>query len=171
MLPNSDPRLFSKGLRAAVQQTWPQAEIQRCTVHKLRNLLTTAPRRLHDELRTDYHAIVWAEDAAAARRACAAFCQKWGKACPGTVKRLREADAELLTLYRYPRSQWKSTRTTNSIERLYLEFRRRVKTQGSLPGAHAVLPLSTASSSRVRFDFANLRASGIWQTLDPVGAT
>ena len=82
MLPNSDPRLFSKGLRAAVQQTWPQAEIQRCTVHKLRNLLTTAPRRLHDELRADYHAIVWAEDAAGARRAYAAFCQKWGKACP-----------------------------------------------------------------------------------------
>jgi putative transposase len=37
-----------KGLRAAVEQTWPQAAIQRCTVHKLRNLLTTAPRRLHD---------------------------------------------------------------------------------------------------------------------------
>jgi Transposase, Mutator family len=47
----------SKGLRAAVEQTWPAAAIQRCTVHKLRNLLTTAPKRLHDELRVDYHAI------------------------------------------------------------------------------------------------------------------
>ena len=52
----------SKGLRAAVERTWPTVAIQRCTVHKLRNLLTHAPRRLHDELRADYHAIVFAED-------------------------------------------------------------------------------------------------------------
>jgi putative transposase len=52
----------SKGLRAAVERTWPAAAIQRCTVHKLRNLLTHAPRRLHDELRDDYHAIVFAVD-------------------------------------------------------------------------------------------------------------
>jgi transposase-like protein len=42
---------------------------------------------------------------------------------------------------RYPQSQWKSWRTTNSIERLYLEFRRRVKTQGSFPTADAALAL------------------------------
>jgi putative transposase len=57
-------------LRAAVERTWPQAAIQRCTVHKLRNLLTAAPQRLHDDVRADYHAIIGAEDgaAAAARR-------------------------------------------------------------------------------------------------------
>jgi hypothetical protein len=46
----------------------------------------------------------------------------------------------LLTFFRYPRSQWKSWRTTNSIERLHLEFRRRVKTQGSFPTAGARAP-------------------------------
>jgi len=54
---------------------------------------------------------------------------------------LEEAGAELLTFFRYPRSQWKSWRTTNSIERLHLEFRRRVKTQGSFPTADAALAL------------------------------
>jgi putative transposase len=98
----------SKGLRAAVGRTWTRAEIQRCTVHKLRNLLTAAPRRLHDELRADYHAIVGAEDGAAARRAYTAFVRKWSKSCPGAVRSLEEAGAELRTLYRYPRSQWKS---------------------------------------------------------------
>ena len=130
-----------KGLRAAVERTWPAAAIQRCTVHKLRNLLTHAPRRLHDALRDDYHAIVFAEDGAAARRAYLAFLKTWGKGCPGAVTSLEEAGAELLTFFRYPRSQWKSWRTTNSIERLHLEFRRRVKTQGSFPTADAALAL------------------------------
>jgi putative transposase len=130
-----------KGLRAAVERTWPAAAIQRCTVHKLRNLLTHAPRRLHDALRDDYHAIVFAEDGAAARRAYRAFLTTWGKGCPGAVTSLEEAGAELLTFFRYPRSQWKSWRTTNSIERLHLEFRRRVKTQGSFPTADAALAL------------------------------
>jgi putative transposase len=130
-----------KGLRAAVERTWPAAAIQRCTVHKLRNLLTHAPRRLHDELRDDYHAIVFAEDGAAARRAYLAFIKKWTKGCPGAVTSLEEAGAEWLTFFRYPRSQWKSWRTTNSIERLHLEFRRRVKTQDSFPTADAALAL------------------------------
>ena len=99
-----------KGLRAAVERTWPAAAIQRCTVHKLRNLLTHAPRRL------------FAEDGAAARRAYLAFVKKWTKGCPGAVTSLEEAGVELLTFFRYPRNQWKSWRTTNSIERLYLEF-------------------------------------------------
>jgi transposase-like protein len=131
----------AKGLRAAVERTWPAVAIQRCTVHKLRNLLTHAPRRLHDALRDDYHAIVFAEDGAAARRAYLAFIKTWTKACPGAVTSLEEAGAELLTFFRYPRSQWKSWRTTNSIERLHLEFRRRVKTQASFPTADAALAL------------------------------
>jgi putative transposase len=128
-----------KGLRAAVERTWPAAAIQRCTVHKLRNLLTHAPRRLHDELRDDYHAIVFAEEGGAATRTT--FLKKWHKGCPGAATSLEEAGAELLTFFRYPRSQWKSWRTTNSIERLHLEFRRRVKTQGSFPTADAALAL------------------------------
>jgi transposase-like protein len=70
-----------QGLRGAVEQTWPQATTQRCTVHKLRNLLTITPRR-HDELRADYHAIVRAEDGAAAQRASTAFCRKWRRPVP-----------------------------------------------------------------------------------------
>ena len=63
------------------------------------------------------------------------------KTCAGAVRSLEEAGPELLTMYRYPRSQWKSLRSTNGLERLNLEFRRRVKTQGSLPSEDAVLAL------------------------------
>ncbi len=62
---------------------------------------------------------------------------KWKKALPKVVTSLEEGGEELLTFYRFPQSQWKSLRTTNAIERLNGEFRRRVKTQGSLPSAQA----------------------------------
>jgi transposase-like protein len=151
-----------KGLRAAVERTWPMAAIQRCTVHKLRNLLTHAPRRLHDELRDDYHAIVFAEDGATARRAYLAFVKKWTKGCPGAVTSLEEAGAELLTFFRYPRSQWKSWRTTNSIERLNKEFRRRVKTQGSFPTTDAALVLLYGLVASGQICFRKLEG---WQDL------
>jgi transposase-like protein len=60
---------------------------------------------------------------------------KWEKRLPKVVTSLREAGEELLTFYRLPPSQWKCVRSTNAIERLNEEFRRRVKTQGALPTA------------------------------------
>ena len=48
---------------------------------------------------------------------------------------------ELLTFYRYPKSQWKAVRTTNIIERINGEFRRRIKTQSSFPSEQSVLVL------------------------------
>ena len=54
---------------------------------------------------------------------------------------LREGGDELLTFFRCPKAQWKTLRTTNTIERLHEEFRRRVKTQGSLPSEDAALVL------------------------------
>jgi len=54
---------------------------------------------------------------------------------------LREGGDELLTFFTFPKAQWKTLRTTNTIERLHEEFRRRVKTQGSLPSEDAPLTL------------------------------
>jgi putative transposase len=60
---------------------------------------------------------------------------------PGVVRSLQEGGEELLTCFQFPKSQWKTLRTTNVIERLHEEFRRRVKTQGSLPTEDAALVL------------------------------
>src|SRR5207237_10412252 len=65
----------------------------------------------------------------------------WGERCPGVVASLREGGDERLTFFRLPKAQWKTLRTTNTIERLHEEFRRRVKTQGSLPNEDAALVL------------------------------
>src|SRR2546427_325760 len=60
---------------------------------------------------------------------------------PSVVTSLREGGDELLTFFSFPKAQWKTLRTTNTIERLHEEFRRRVKTQGSLPSEDAALTL------------------------------
>lgn len=129
------------GLRRAVELVWPRAAVQRCCVHKLRNLERKAPKHALAEIRDDFHRIVYAASADAARAAYAAFERTWAKRCPGVVTSLRDGGEELLTFFRFPKAQWKTLRTTNVIERLHGEFRRRVKTQGSLPSEDAALIL------------------------------
>jgi transposase-like protein len=129
------------GLHQAVGRTWPTTAIQRCAVHKLRNLERKAPKHAHDDLREDFHRIVYAASGEAARTAYSAFERKWAKRCPGVVRSLQEGGAELLTFFTFPKAQWKTLRTTNVIERLNEEFRRRVKTQGSLPTEDAAVTL------------------------------
>ena len=128
------------GLRRAVTRGWPRPAVQRCCVHKLRNLQAKAPAHARAEVTADFHRIVYAESGAAARAVYTRFERTWAKRCPGIVRSLQEG-AELLTVFDFPREQWKTLRTTNVIERLNEEFRRRVKTQGSLPGEDAALLL------------------------------
>ena len=129
------------GLRKAVGLVWPQSVVQRCCVHKLRNLERKAPKHALAEIRADFHRIVYAESAAPARAAYTAFERKWTSRCPSVVRSLQEGGEELLTFFQFPKRQWKTLRTTNVIERLNEEFRRRVKTQGSLPTENAALVL------------------------------
>lgn len=131
----------SQGLEKAVKATWPWIDVQRCTKHKLTNLYTHAPKRRYDEIKEDYHSIVYADSENAARKAWDRFEKKWEKTCPKVVASLREGGEALLTFFNYPKSMWKMLRTTNGIERLNEEFRRRVKTQGSLPNTDAGLKL------------------------------
>jgi transposase-like protein len=127
----------NKGLRGALAKNWPSTLVQRCTVHKLRNLERYAPRHAMEEIKSDYHKIVYAESLEQADKAQRDFISKWKKLAPKVVVSLEEAGEELLTFYRFPKSQWKVLRTTNAVERLNGEFRRRVKTQSSLPDARA----------------------------------
>jgi putative transposase len=140
------------GLRRAVAEIWPAALVQRCCVHKPRNLERKAPKHAVAELRDDFHRIVYAASGDAARAEVTAFERKWTKRCPGVVRSLQEGGAELLTFFTFPRAQWKTLRTTNVIERLNGEFRRRVKTQSALPSADtAVVSLfSLVASGQIR---------------------
>jgi transposase-like protein len=153
------------GLRRAVGTCWPTAAVQRCCVHKLRNLERKAPKHALAELREDFHRLVYASSGEAARAAATAFERKWEKRCPAVVKSLREGGDELLTFFAFPKAQWKTLRTTNVIERLNEEFRRRVKTQGALPTDDAAVTLlfSLVASGQIK-----LRKIDGWRRLGAV---
>jgi transposase-like protein len=111
------------------------------TVHKLRNLQANAPVRLREEIAEDYRRMVYGKTRELVEKARAAFTKKWRLRCPPVVTSLEEAGDALFTFLRFPTSQWKALRTTNALERINEEFRRRTKTQAMLPSADAVLLL------------------------------
>ena len=157
----------NKGLLRAIHDTWSTADVQRCTKHKLENLLGAAPKHCHDELKRDYRDIVYADGLELAQKAYDRFCRKWSKLCKEVVVSLQEAGHSLLTFYRYPKSQWKSLRTTNQIERLNGEFRRRTKTQGSFSNEKAALVLLWAL---VAFGQIQMRKIDGWQDMPEIVA-
>jgi putative transposase len=129
------------GLSAALRGQWPAIAIQRCTNHKLRNLLAKAPAHLREELAEDYRRMVYADGREAVEAERAHFVCKWRLRCKAVVSSFEEAGDELFTFLQFPQSQWKALRTTNALERINEEFRRRTKTQASLPDEDAVLLL------------------------------
>lgn len=131
----------NRSLINAIRKHWPETLIQRCTKHKYENLKSHCPKHAHDELKRDYDAIVYAKDRNTAESAFASFTRKWKTLVPEVSKSLTEAGADLLSFYRFPKAMWKSLRTTNGLERLNEEFRRRTKTQSSFPTETAALHL------------------------------
>ncbi|MCA0943308.1 IS256 family transposase [Salipiger pacificus] len=151
------------GLEAALVALWGEdLPIQRCTAHKHRNLLAHAPKRLHDELTEDYCDMIYADTAAGIEIRRKAFLRKWCFKCRAVADSLEEAGDRLFSFTRLDPSQWKSARTTNAIERLNEELRRRIKTQTVLPCAETVPMLLWAllASGQIQ-----MRKVDGWETL------
>lgn len=152
------------GLESALIALWgAELPIQRCTVHKHRNLLGHAPKHMHDELTEDYRDMIYAETAAQVETRRKAFLRKWRLKCKAVADSLEEAGNRLFSFTRLDPSQWKSARTTNAIERLNEEFRRRIKTQTVLPCPETVPMLLWAllASGQIQ-----MRKIDGWETLD-----
>jgi len=150
------------GLERALAALWPDVPTQRCTVHKHRNLLAHAPDALHDEISADYTDMVYAGTAKEIEVRRRAFLRKWRLKCRAVADSLEEAGERLFTFTRLPESQWKSARTTNAIERLHEEFKRRIKTQTVLPSAEtaAMLFWALLASGQI-----TMRKVDGWQSL------
>jgi putative transposase len=151
------------GLERALAALWPDVPAQRCTVHKHRNLLAHAPDALHDDVTADYTDMMYAGTAQEVQAKRRAFLRKWRLRCPAVATSLEEAGDRLFTFLRLPPSQWRSARTTNAIERLHEEFKRRIKTQTVLPSAEtaAMLFWALLASGQI-----TMRKVDGWQTLD-----
>ena len=129
-----------KGLTKALEK-WPGCRLQRCTEHKRANLLQHCPAHARRELRRDYNRIVYAKNGFDARKAYDELVAKWTPLAPAVVRSLEEAGNQLLTFYEFPRAMWKSIRTTNALENLNRESRRRTKTQASFSSEESAVAL------------------------------
>ena len=91
-----------------------------------------------------------------------AFLRKWRLRCPAVADSLEEAGERLFAFARLSPSQWKSARTTNAVERLHEEFKRRIKTQTVLPSAEtaAMLFWALLASGQI-----TMRKVDGWQSL------
>lgn len=150
------------GLDKAIASVWDGVPVQRCTVHKHRNLFAHAPERLHDEITADYNDMIYATTPEEIETRRKAFIRKWRLKHRAVADSLEEAGERLFTFTRLPPSQWRSARTTNAIERLHEEFKRRIKTQTVLPSADtaAMLFWALLASGQI-----NMRKVDGWQTL------
>jgi putative transposase len=128
------------GLQKALAE-WPDVQVQRCARHKLVNLQEHCPTHARAEMKRDYRRIINATDGIAARKAYDAFVAKWSKLCPAVARSIEEAGLELLTFYAFPKAMWRALRTTNPLENLNREFRRRTKTQASFGREDAAVTL------------------------------
>jgi transposase-like protein len=149
-------------LEKALAGLWSDLLVQRCTVHKRRNLIAHAPKRLAEEVSSDFSDMINAKSAKEVATRRQAFIRKWRLKCRAVADSLEEAGEQLFTFTRLPPSQWKSARTTNAIERLHEEFKRRIKTQTVLPSAEtaAMLFWALLASGQIR-----LRKVDGWRTL------
>lgn len=128
----------SKGAAAALDETWPGIAHQRCLVHKLRNLIACVPRALRAAVVRDFRTITTATSATDVLAALATFRRSWASRWSAVIVSLDEAGPGLTAFTAFPPEQWRCLRSTNAIERIFGEFKRRTKTQGALPTPEAI---------------------------------
>jgi transposase-like protein len=146
------------GLAAAIQTVYPRVGHQRCWVHKMRNILERARKRDRDELKADAQAIYQAGSKKGAEAALRTFKARWHKEYPLMTKRLAQDLPELLAFFDEPRSLWRKVRTTNVIERCFVEVRRRTRPMVCFVNVKSVDRIIFSIFNRFNLDWSNRRA-------------
>jgi transposase-like protein len=119
------------GLLAALPFVYPQVPLQRCWVHKTRNILNYARKGDQPAMKKNLHAISHAASLREAQGALKSFCRIWQTLYPRAVKSLMNHEEQLLAFFRIKEPElWSSIRTTNLIERRFREVRRRTRPMG-----------------------------------------
>ena len=132
------------GLRAALREALPEAAYQRCYVHFLRNALDYLPRRVNDDCLQELRWLYDRRDLSEARRDLAAWLGKWSAKFSRLTGWVEENIDETLTFYRLPRQHHKHLKSTNMLERLNEEIKRRTHVVRIFPNAESCLRLVRA---------------------------
>jgi putative transposase len=143
------------GLEKVFQEEFPHAKIQRCQVHVARNVLAKVPKSVKQSVADNLRSIFYASSRKKADEFAVSFAAKWEKDIPSAVKCLSNSLDACLTFFSFPEEEWISLRTTNIIERLNKEFKRRTKPMEIVAGENACYLLLA---------FISLKMEASWRT-------
>ena len=122
------------GLEAVFSEEFLNAKVQRCQVHVARNVLCKVPKKMKQKVSDSLRDIFYAPSKAKATEAYRTFVSEYEATIPSAVKSLSTSIDSCLSFYSFPQEQWISLRTTNVIERVNKEFKRRTKPMEILAG-------------------------------------
>ena len=128
-----------KGLPEVVSNVWPQAIVQTCIIHLIRNTFRLTSRKYWDEIKRDLKPIYTAVNATAARAAFDELAEKWGQRYPAVVRLWDNAWAEFIPFLDYDVEIRTVICSTNAIESLNARYRRAVRARGHFPNELAAL--------------------------------
>ena len=132
------------GLKKAVAELLPEAAWQRCYVHFLRNALDYLPRKADDDCLQELRWIYDRRDLKEAQADLAAWLKRWERRYPRLTDWAEEAIGQTLTFYRLPRQHHKHLKSTNLLERLNEEIKRRTRVVRIFPNEASCLRLVRA---------------------------
>lgn len=132
------------GLKAAIREVLPEAAWQRCYVHFLRNALDYVPRKVDDDCLMELRWFYDRRDITEVRRDIAQWVTKWQVKYPKLVSWVEENVEETLTFYRLPLAHHKHLKSTNMLERLNQELKRRTLVVRIFPNPASCLRLTRA---------------------------
>jgi transposase-like protein len=133
-----------RGLANAVRRHLPEAQRQRCAVHLERNVLTKTPQRLRRRVAGQVRGIFQAPSAAEAKKRLQGFAAGLGQQVPEALRCLEEGFTAATRYFTFPKEHWIRIRSTNGLERLHGEIKRRIRSVGAFPDRDSALRLVTA---------------------------
>ena len=128
-----------KGLPDVVSNVWPQAIVQTCIIHLIRNRFRLTSRKYSDELKRDVRPIYTAVNAASARAAFDNLAEKWGARYSAVIRLWDNAWAEFIPFLDYDVEIRRVLCSTNAIESLNARYRRAVRARGHFPSEQAAM--------------------------------
>jgi putative transposase len=128
-----------KGLPEVVENVWPQAIVQTCVIHLIRNTFRLASRRDWDALKRDLRPIYTAVNATAARAALDELAERWGQRYPAIIRLWDNAWEQFIPFLDYDVEIRQVLCSTNAIESLNARYRRAVRARGHFPTEQAAL--------------------------------
>jgi transposase-like protein len=115
----------------AVESKFPDSARQRCIKHKMDNILGYIPKKQQELVKPELKAIFYQANREKADQEVAAFIEKYQPIYPTAIECLNRDLEACLTFYDFPKQHWQTIRTTNVIERTFLEVKRRSKKMGA----------------------------------------